>query len=145
MWIRNKLHIQIDHVWLNIIRTEYRLLLYVNSWLFSVYVFLEHRRSHKQHSYICSNNQKYSVWVKIIHFYFMPKIIRILRSCSMKIFWKCPTVNISKLHFWLVICIAKNFIWTTLKVFFSIFRFFFLHPQIPDFQIVVYQPNIVLS
>ncbi len=54
----------------------------------------------------------------------MPKIIRILRSCSMKIFCKFPTVNISKLNFWLVICIAKNFIWTTLKVIFSIFRFF---------------------
>ncbi len=58
------------------------------------------------------------------HFSFMPKIIRILRSCSMKIFCKCPTVNISKLNFWLVICIAKNFIWTTLKMIFSIFRFF---------------------
>ncbi len=43
----------------------------------------------------------------------------------MKIFWKFPTVNISKLNFWFVICIAKNFIWTTLKVIFSIFRFFF--------------------
>ncbi len=54
----------------------------------------------------------------------MPKIIRILRSCSMNIFSKFPTVNISKLNFWLVICIAKNYIWTTLKVIFSIFRFF---------------------
>ncbi len=45
----------------------------------------------------------------------------ILRSCSMKIF--C-TANISKLNFWLLICIAKNFIWTTLKIIFSIFRFF---------------------
>ncbi len=42
----------------------------------------------------------------------------------MKIFCTFPTVNISKLNFWLVICIAKNFIWTTLKVIFSIFRFF---------------------
>ncbi len=42
----------------------------------------------------------------------------------MKIFCKFPTVNIWKLNFWLVICIAKNFIWTTLKVIFSIFRFF---------------------
>ncbi len=71
--------------------------------------------------YICSNSQKYIVWVKIIDFSFMPKIIRILGSCSMKIF--C-TVNISKLNFWLLICIAKNFIWTTLKIIFSIFRFF---------------------
>ncbi len=54
----------------------------------------------------------------------MPKIIRILRSCSMKIFSKFPTINISKLNYWLVICIAKNFIWTTLKMIFSIFRFF---------------------
>ncbi len=56
---------------------------------------------------------------KLNIFYVMPKIIRILRS--MKIF--C-TVNISKLNFWLVICIAKNFILTTLKMIFSIFRFF---------------------
>ncbi len=42
----------------------------------------------------------------------------------MKIFCKFPTVNISKLNFWLVICIAKSFIWTNLKVIFSIFRFF---------------------
>ncbi len=42
----------------------------------------------------------------------------------MKIFCKFPTINISKLNFWLVICIAKNFIWTTLKMIFSIFRFF---------------------
>ncbi len=49
----------------------------------------------------------------------MPKII--LRSCPMKIL---PTVNISTLNYWLLICIAKNFIWTTLKMIFSIFRFF---------------------
>ncbi len=42
------------------------------------YVTLEHK------SNICSNSQQYIVWVKIIHFSFMPKIIRILRSCSMK-------------------------------------------------------------
>ncbi len=54
----------------------------------------------------------------------MTKIIRILRSCSMKIFSKFPTINISKLNFWLVICIAKNFIWTTLKMIFSILWFF---------------------
>ncbi len=74
--------------------------------------------------YICSDRQQYIVWVKIIYFSFMPKIIRILRSCSMKIFSTFPTVNISKLNFWLLICIAKNFIWTTLKMIFSIFRFF---------------------
>ncbi len=42
----------------------------------------------------------------------------------MKIFCKFPTVNILKLNFWLVICIAKNFIWTILKVIFSIFWYF---------------------
>ncbi len=50
----------------------------------------------------------------------------------MKIFCKCPTKIISKLDFWLVICIAKDLILTTLKVIFLIF-FIFLHPQIPDF------------
>ncbi len=62
-------------------------------------VTLQHKSSHKQHSYICRNSQQYSVWVKIIHFYFMPKIIRILRSCSIKIFSKFPTVNILKLNY----------------------------------------------
>ncbi len=57
------------------------------------------------------------------------------RSCSMKIFDTFPTINIPKLNFWLVICIAKKFIWTTLKAIFLIF-WFFLHPQIPDFQIL---------
>ncbi len=28
------------------------------------------------------------------------------------------------INFWLVLCIAKDFIWTTLKAIFSIFRFF---------------------
>ncbi len=37
--------------------------------------------------------------------------------------------------FSLIYYIANNFIWTTLKMIFSIFRFF-LHPQIPDFQIL---------
>ncbi len=96
---------------------------------------LEHRCSHKQHRYICSNRQQYIVWVKIINFSFMPKIIMILWSCSMKIF---STVNISKLNFWLLICIAKNFIWTTLKVIFSIFRFFCTR----RFQIYKYRPII---
>ncbi len=50
----------------------------------------------------------------------------------MKTFCKCTTLNISKLNCWLVICIAKDFIWTTLKAIFSIFWFFFLYPQIPD-------------
>ncbi len=47
---------------------------------------MERKSSVKLLGYIYSNSQKYIVWVKIIHFSFMPKIIRILRSCSMKIF-----------------------------------------------------------
>ncbi len=61
-------------------------------------VTLEHKTIHKQHRYICSNSQQYIVWVKIIHFYFMTKRI-LSKSCSMKIFIKFPTINISKLHF----------------------------------------------
>ncbi len=48
-----------------------------------------------------------------------------------------PTINISKLNYWLLICIAKNFIWTTLKMIFSIFRFFCTL----RFQIYKYCPN----
>ncbi len=84
-----------------------------------------------------ANSQQYIVWIKIINFSFMPKIIRILRSCSMKIFCTFLTVNISKRNFWLVICIAKNFIWTTLKMIFSIFTFFCTF----RFQIFKYCPN----
>ncbi len=75
--------------------------------------------------------------VKIIIFSFMPKIIMILRLCSMKIFRIFPSVNISKLNIWLLICIAKNFIWTTLKMIFSIFRFLCTL----RFQIYKYCPN----
>ncbi len=87
------------------------------------YVTLEHKSSVKSLGYICRNRQKYIVWVKNIDFYFMPKIISILRSCSMKIFGTFLTINTAKLNFWLLICIDKNFIWTTLKMIFSIFRF----------------------
>ncbi len=41
------------------------------------YVTLDHKTSHI-HGHVCSNNQQYIVWVKIIDFSFMPKIIRIL-------------------------------------------------------------------
>ncbi len=44
-----------------------------------------------------ANNTLYGS--KLLDFSFMPKVIRILRSCSMKIFSKFPTVNISKLNF----------------------------------------------
>ncbi len=73
----------------------------------------------------------------------MPKIIRILSKDHFV--WRYLVhflpLNISKVNFWLVIYIAKNFIKTALKAIFSIF-WFILHPQILDFQTVVYRPNI---
>ncbi len=56
-----------------------------------IFVTLEHKSSLKSLAYIYSNSQQ---WVKIIDFSFMPRIIRILRSCSMKILCKYTTVNI---------------------------------------------------
>ncbi len=49
---------------------------------------------------------------KLSFFSLMPKIIRILSKnhVLMNIFSEFPTVNISKLNFLLVICIAKCFI-----------------------------------
>ncbi len=41
------------------------------------FVTLDHKTSLKSLRYICSNSQQYIVWVKIIHFSFMPKIISI--------------------------------------------------------------------
>ncbi len=73
------------------------------------------QNSHKQHT--IDNNTLYgSEW-----YFFCYAKIMILRSCSMKIF--C-TVTIWKLNYCLVICMAKNLIWTTLKMIFSIFRCF---------------------
>ncbi len=43
-----------------------------------LYVTLDHKTSLKLLGCICSNSQKYIVWVKIIDFSFMPKTIRIL-------------------------------------------------------------------
>ncbi len=39
-------------------------------------VTLDHKTSLKSLGHICSNSQKYIVWVKMINFNFMPKIIR---------------------------------------------------------------------
>ncbi len=54
----------------------------------------------------------------------MPKIFRILSKDRVP---ERHFVNflpyISTLNFWLVICIAKNFIWTNLNAIFSLFRF----------------------
>ncbi len=44
------------------------------------YVTLHHKTSRKSLGYICSNSQQYIVWIKIIDFPFMPKIIRILNK-----------------------------------------------------------------
>ncbi len=51
----------------------------------------------------------------------------------MKIFSNFPTVNISKYIFLIVICIAKNFIWTTLNVIFSIFVTLSVKTQLKSF------------
>ncbi len=61
---------------------------YVSCTSKSAYVSLEHKPSH-----IWSNSQQYIVWVKIMHFIFKPKIIRL---CSMKIFSRFPIINILK-------------------------------------------------
>ncbi len=53
------------------------LIWFLKSFFFK-YVTLDHKTSLKSVGYICSNSQKYIVWVKIIDFSFMPKIIRIL-------------------------------------------------------------------
>ncbi len=43
-----------------------------------LFLTLDHKIILKSHGYISSNSQQYIVWVKIIDFSFMPKIIRIL-------------------------------------------------------------------
>ncbi len=76
---------------------------------------------------IYSYSQKYIVWVKCIDFSFMPKIIRTLSKDHVLVQWRYFVHFLpytSKINFWLVICIAKNFIWTTVKAIFSVFRFF---------------------
>ncbi len=83
------------------------------------YVTLDHKTSLKQ-VYILANNK--SFWSKFAIF-LMTKIT--IRSCSIKIFSKFSTVNISKRNFWLVISIAKNFIWITSKVIFLNIWIFF--------------------
>ncbi len=72
---------------------------------------LEHKGSLKLLGYVCSNSQKYILWAKIIDLSFMPKIIRILSKYHVPFKILC-TVNISNI-------------------------LVFLHPQIPDFLIVV--------
>ncbi len=76
----------------------------------------------------------------------MAQIIKILSKDHwfIKIFYKFSTLNISKCNFELVICIAKNFIWTTLRRF-SQYLGYILHPMMPDIQIVISRANIVLS
>ncbi len=85
---------------------------------------LDHKTSLMSLRHICSNSQQYIVWVKIIDFYFMPKIIRRLSKDHVPWIYLVNSVNISKRNFWSVICIAKNLIWSNLNAIFSIFRFF---------------------
>ncbi len=131
MWLYHVM--QCFHIQL-LVRTVLRRIYYDCRTVLRPFVTLEHKTSLKSHGYICRNSQKYIVWVKIIAFSFMPKIIRILSKDHVP--WRY-FVNvlpwIYQLNFWLVIFISKNFIWTTLKAIFSIFRFF-LHPQIPDIR-----------
>ncbi len=49
-----------------------------NDYLTFVTLAWSKKNSLKSLGYICSNSQQYIVWVKIIHFSFMPKIISIL-------------------------------------------------------------------
>ncbi len=52
-------------------------------WLFNICdPGMEHKTSLKSLEYICSNSQQYIVWVKIIHFSFMPKNIRTTSRCQ---------------------------------------------------------------
>jgi len=48
--------------------------------LHTSYVTLDHKSSLKLHGYICGNSQQNTVLVKIIDFYFMTKIIKILSN-----------------------------------------------------------------
>ncbi len=41
-------------------------------------IICDHKTSLKSLGYIFSNSQKYILWLKMIDFYFMPKLIRIL-------------------------------------------------------------------
>ncbi len=41
----------------------------------TLYVTLEHKSGLKSHRYVCSNSTRSIVWVKMIDFSFMPKIL----------------------------------------------------------------------
>jgi len=49
-------------------------------------VTLDHKTSHKSHWYIFVAIANTIVWVKMIGFYFMPKIIRILKVLNLTFF-----------------------------------------------------------
>ncbi len=71
-----------------------------------------------------------------------------LHSVFIHNLYSVPTFLESGLYIktsFLIICIANNFIWTTLKAIFFQYLDFFLHPQIPDCPLVVSRPNIVRS
>ncbi len=56
-------------------------------------VTLDHKTSLKSLGYIYSNSQNYIVWVKIVDFPFMPKIIRTLRKIHIPIKKKNDSLN----------------------------------------------------
>ncbi len=85
---------------------------------------LEHKSSHKQHSYICSNSQQYIVWVKIklenflTSFLIINRIkknciwttLRVIFFCTLRfqIFKYCPIITTHKSMEW---CINLNYDW----------------------------------
>ncbi len=72
---------------------------------------LDHKAGLKSLGYICSNSQKYIVWVKIIIFSFMPQIIRILSKDHVP--WRYFVISYCKYiktYFLISNIIAKNLI-----------------------------------
>ncbi len=43
-----------------------------------LYVTLDHKTRHKSLGYICTNSQKYILWVKMIDFSFMPQLKKLM-------------------------------------------------------------------
>ncbi len=84
---------------------------------------MDHKTSLKSLGYICSNSQKKHCMGQHYTFFFYANNHYDIKkgSCSMKIFSKFPSINISKLNYWLVIYIAKNLILTILKAFLDCF------------------------
>ncbi len=82
-------------------------------------VTLDTKPVFKSLGYICSNSQKYTAWVKIIHFSFIPQIIRVLSKDHLP--WRY-LVNYYRKY--IKTCIAKKLIWTILKGYSQCLDFF---------------------